>query len=70
MNSKATLYAAEHCKTPLFNWSDKKWHVDYIEDEKWVFKAFNTSPEAHDFYLKVFHTLEIEYESKEDGKNR
>ena len=66
---RANMYAAERCKTPLFKHEDKKWHVDYVENEKWTEKAFDNHDDAYKFYLDIFYKLENEYQPNE-GKIR
>lgn len=58
---KASMYAAERCKTPLFKHEDKKWHVDFVENEKWTEKAFPNHDDAYKFYLEIFYKLKKEY---------
>jgi len=67
---KANIYAAEHCKTPLFKHEDRRWHVDYVENSKWTEKKFMDPDKAYEFYLEIFHKLENEYLSLNEGKIR
>jgi len=68
-NIKANAYAAERCKTPLFKHEDRRWHVDYVENDKWTEKSFMDPEKAYEFYLSIFHKLEKEYTRKNrEGK--
>lgn len=69
MATPANMYAAERCKVPLFKHEDLRWHVDYVENNKWTEKKFQDPVKAHEFYLEIFHKLEKEYNSKNrEGK--
>ena len=61
MATLANMYAATHCKVPIFKWEDRRWHVTYVENEKWQDRKFQDPELAYGFYLYVFHKLEKEY---------
>ena len=69
MATPANMYAATHCMVPIFKWEDRRWHVTYTEKEEWKDKKFMDPEKAYEFYLKIFHKLEKEYNTKNrEGK--
>ena len=68
MATLANMYAATHCMVPIFKHEDLRWHVTYMKNDKWIDKKFQDPEKAYEFYLNIFHKLENEYDSKNQGK--